>query len=500
MLLPVEFPPGLYRKGTRYQSRGRWYDGELIRWHEGRMRPIGGWGKISTEALAGIPRAMHSWRSNSDIRYLGIGTAGKLYASDGGSYIDITPAGFAAGSDTSLLGIGYGAQDFGEQDFGDARSGGSGSLVAEASLWSLDNWGERLVANASSDGKVYEWDLNPVNDAVVLSNAPTQCKGLLVTEQRHLMVLGAGGDPRKVQWSDEENNNLWTPAANNAAGSFRLETPGKLRAGRKLSGSVLLHTDKDLWLGTYVGRPYIWGFRSVGKDCGIIGPKAGAVHGDRAFWMGKNSFWLFDGYVRPLPCDVHDFIFNDINLDQAVKIVCGVNPLFLEIWWAYPSAGSNENNRYVILNPVEGHWSFGKTLARSAIDPQPIWPYPVMADTSGFVYQHDLGWLDNGSPRTTRIFAQGGPLDINDGNDFIYSTQMIPDVESEIANAVQFSFTSRETPNGPETNWGPWGLEASGYVDARFSGRQVQMKVEALVDGDWSLGRPRFEVEGMGGQ
>lgn len=494
MLLPVEIPPGMYRKGTRYQTRGRWYDGNLVRWHEGRMRPIGGWVRISTSTVTGIPRALHAWRTNSDIPYLGIGTASKLYASDGGSFIDITPAGFVTGSDTSLVGVGYGAKTYGSSTYGTARSGG-GSLVSEASLWSLDNWGERLVACASSDGKIYEWDLNVVNDAVVLSNAPTQCKSILVTEQRHLMALGAGGNPRKVQWSDEENNNTWTPTATNAAGSFLIETQGKLRAGVKILGSVLLLTDKDAHLGRYVGRPLVWGFQSVGRDCGVIGPKAACAFGDRVVWMGQNQFWIFDGYARPLPCEVADYVFGDINLDQAAKIVAGTNNTFPEIWWFYPSANSAENDRYVAWNPVEGHWTFGQ-LARSGMTQQGIWTYPVMADTSGKIYQHELGWLDDGLPRTSDVYAQAGPLDLNEGNDYLYCTQMLPDIEENLS--VEFTFQSRDTAMGPETSWGPYQLTASGYVDTRFSGRQVQMRVAAIADEEWTLGRMRFEVEGMG--
>jgi len=212
--IPLQIPPGVYKNGTEYQSKGRWNSANLVRWYENTIRPVGGWRKRSTSQLTGMARGLINWRDNGNNRRIGIGTHSKLFAmNEAGTLTDITPATFTVGDADAVLKLGYGYGTYGTSAYGVARP--DLGTYTPATTWSLDTFGEYLVACSSKDGKLLEWQLNPANDAVAITNAPTGCSGLIVTQERFLFALGAGGNPRKVQWCDQENNTTWTPAATN---------------------------------------------------------------------------------------------------------------------------------------------------------------------------------------------------------------------------------------------------------------------------------------------
>ena len=243
-LVPLQIPAGFFRNGTDLQGSGRWRDGSLVRWREGSLRPVGGWRERIVDMFTDAPRGMHAWEANNGDRWLAGGTFDKLIvATSGGLTYDITPAGFVAGDLDASVNTGYSGGFYGTGFYGQIRPD-TGNF-GEATTWSLDNFGQYLVACSSADGKLYEWQLNTANDAVQITNAPTNNLGLLVTEERFLFALGAGGDPRKVQWCDQENNTLWTPAATNQAGSQILQTNGQVMTAVRTTGQTLVLTDID---------------------------------------------------------------------------------------------------------------------------------------------------------------------------------------------------------------------------------------------------------------
>ena len=238
-LIDLNIPAGVYRNGTDLQSRGRWRDVNLVRWHDGIMRPVGGWRTRSNNAGNAQLRGMQTWIDNSGNRYISSGTYNKLYVwTEAGLRYDITPAGLTAGRIDADAFTGYGGGFYGVYAYGVARP--DTVKIDPATSWHLQPWGEYLLACNSDDGKIYEWQLNTATPAAVLSNAPTSNKGIVVTEERFLFALGAGGNPRKVQWSDREDNNTWTPAATNEAGDLELQTSGELMAGHTVKGQTLL--------------------------------------------------------------------------------------------------------------------------------------------------------------------------------------------------------------------------------------------------------------------
>ena len=318
-LVSLELPAGVYRNGTKLQSKGRWYDANMVRWRNGRLRPISGWSQTTASTLAEVGRSMFAWRDNSLNKLLAIGTAEKLYiySSTSGTPYNATPANFATGRTTALAGLGYGSGPYNGQSINKtvtasdifvgssttivATSGGTDfteyfsapdliqasgfanssnnksysnshritavsahsmtvdgtldttgadgsagqsitlskargwgedldsgtSLVLGANTWSFDNFGEILIALSKSDGKVYNWNpsgLATETDAVITTNAPIANNAIIVSKERFLICLGAGGNPKKVQWADQESLITWTPTSTNQAGSFEIDT------------------------------------------------------------------------------------------------------------------------------------------------------------------------------------------------------------------------------------------------------------------------------------
>ncbi len=489
MLVPIEFPPGISRNGTRYQTQGRWFDCNLVRWYDGVPQPIGGWGRITSSAFARRCRTLLPWRTNGGGKWLALGLSDSLQVCRGNStFFDITPTGFTTGSDDPVEATGYGSGIYGDGLYGTPRPAGS---FLPLSVWHLDTWGENLVGCMRGDGKLYEWALDTGTDAAVIANAPVGCAGLVVSDQRHLIALSPGGNVRKVQWSHKEANTVWTPLDTNEAGSFELQTTGVIQRGIRVRGEVLVLTSNDAHVLKYIGYPFVYSKDRVGSDCGLVGPNAVAAAESFAAWMGDKGFWAYEGSgVKPLPCEVADYVFSDFNRSMREKVVAGHDGQFGELWWFYPSAAASEPDRYVIYNYRDKHWAIGQ-LARTAWCDQGVFPNPFAAGTDNHLYAHEDGYLDNGAPRVGSVYLESGVMENEVGDSVVSVTQILPDEKNRGDMIVEFR--TRFTPNGDEWTYGPYVVRADGYTDVRFSGRQVVMRLEPVVDGPWRFGRFRLD-------
>jgi hypothetical protein len=484
-LVPITIPPGVFRSDTELESAGRWYDANLVRWYQTTMQPIGGWRKRSTEAVTGRASGAHSWRDNIQGRWIAVGTEQKLYVYQGGTLRDdITPAGYSTGRADATQGIGFGVQNYSDYGYGVARPDTSATGILPATSWALDNFGQYLVACANTDGKIYQWDLATAT-ATVVTNAPTSNSSMMVTQERFLFALGAGGNPRKVQWCDIENITQWAPLATNQAGDFELQTSGTIIAGKRTRGGALILTTTDAHFARYLGPPYVYGFEPVGTGCGLVAANAVASVDAGAVWMGESGFWIFDGYVKPLDSEVSDFVYSDINISQASKISTLHNAEFGEVWWLYPSADSNENDRYVIWNYREMHWSIG-TINRTVGITQGVFNLPMMISPDGYIYEHDVGYDYGG----LLPFVESGPAQFGNGDNTLTATSMIPDERTQ--GDVQISFKTRYYPTSAESTFGPYTL--SEPTDMRFSARQFKMRIEAVKNAPWRVGTMRIDA------
>ena len=486
MYIPLKLPPGIYRNGTEYQAAGRWYDANLVRWYENTLRPMGGWRKRASGQMSGSCRGFITWRDNSANRWIAAGTHTKLYAmNEAGTLKDITPTSFTTGSASGTSTTGYGYSTYGSLAYGTARP--DTGTITPATTWSMDTWGEYLVACSNADGKLYEWQLGFTTPtlAAAITNAPTGNKAVLVTAERIMFALGAGGNPRKVQWCDQENNTIWTPAGDNQAGDYELATPGSLIAGKRVKGVNLLFTDVDVHTAQYVGAPFVYGFEKAGSGCGLISAQSVAAIDTAAIWMSKSGFWMYDGYVKPLPSDVSDYVFGNMNFNQASKVYAVHNSKFGEIWWYYPSSQSNENDSYVTFNYRENHWNIG-SLARTAGTDAGVFVSPLMVSTDGYIYEHEVGFAYD----SASLYAESGPVQLGNGDNIMSVRQVVPD-EQTLGEAV-VSFKTRNYPTGTQSTFGPY--TAANPTDVRFAARQVNVKVTGDTLADWRIGVMRLDA------
>jgi hypothetical protein len=321
-----------------------------------------------------------------------------------------------------------------------------------------------------------------------IANAPIDNLGLVVTEERFIFALGAGGNSRKVQWCDRENNTLWTPAATNEAGDIELQTNGQIMQGIRTRGQTLIITDTDAHTARYLGPPYVYGFERVGTSCGSISRKSASDVDIGVFWMGQRGFFRFDGNsVSEIPCDVHDYVFGDFNVAQQSKVWSVANGQYGEIWWFYCSSNSTEIDRYVAFDYKENHWLIGD-LSRTSGVQRGVFRYPFMAghnaDTD--IYDHEVGYNFDSST----AFAETGPISIGAGDQIAKITSLIPDERTQ--GDVNVTFKTRFHPNDTETTHGPF--TPANPTSVRFSGRQIRMRVEGQVPTDWRVGSMRVDT------
>lgn len=497
-LAPLAFPPGVVRPGTVYDARGRWYTADLVRWHEGAMQAWGGWEKMEDSAGADLDavdpvRGLLAWRANDGSTRLAAGTYRRLYVLSQGTWTNVTLSGFTSGQvDASATGSG----DYGDGDYGDGIYGTADASIAnitEATSWQLDSYGEDLVGVSNADGRIWYFDTS-AGTAAILSNAPTGCKGVVVTPERFVVALGAGSDVRRVEWADQDDNTDWTASATNQAGGINLPGTGAIVAGRRGRDETLIWTDTDLFTMRFIGGVLVYGFRQIGSNCGAVSRHSMAVVDGQALWMGSRGFFQYNGYVEPLESAVGDYVFSDFNSTQASKVAVDVRSDFGEVIWYYPSAGSTENDRYVAYNYRQEHWSVGN-LERTAGAGRGAFPYPIATDASGKVYRHETGtsYLDPAGAALTPS-AESGPVEIGNGDQVMWVRGLIPD-ENTLGD-VDISLISALYPTATEATSGPF--TAAEPTDVRIQARQVRVKVEQDQPG-WRFGTLRLDVV-AGGQ
>ena len=483
-LIPLQIPPGVYRNGTALQSAGRWRDASLVRWTDGTMQPVGGW--LTRSTMTDKPlRGAIAWRDIAGDRWYAAGSYAGLFVGLASNTItDITPASLVVGTADATVNTGYGGGFYGTAAYGIARP--DTAAFQPATTWSLDTWGQYLVACSSKDGRLLEWQLNTATDAAPITNAPTGNVGLVVTEERFLFALGAGGNYRKVQWCDREDNTVWTPTATNEAGDIELQTAGRIVLGIRTRGQTLILTDQDAHTATYQGPPVVYGFERVGTACGAISPLCAAAVDAGVFWMGPRGFFNYSGgTVQGLTCEVADYVFDDINRTQVSKIAAVPLPWCSEIWWFYPSDGSIENDRYVVYNYKENHWSIGALSRTSGVDGG-VFSTPIWMTADGKAVNHEIGNQTDGGT----VYAESGPIQIGAGDAVMSVVQLIPDERTQGQATV--TFKTRFYPNDTERSYGPYSM--ANPTSTRFTGRQIAMRVTGDDNTNWRWGAPRIDA------
>lgn len=418
---------------------------------------------------------------------------------------------------------GWGAGAWGSNAWGETQGFGE-----EIRLWSQFNFGQDLIF-APRYGAIYYWVGSGVltNRAVNLntlpgaSDVPVVQHYITVSDvSRFVFAFGcndygsADADPLLIRWSDQEDAANWTPAPTNQAGSLRLSHGSEISTVLQTRQEILVWTDSSLYSLQYVGAPIVWGSTLLGDNISSISPNGVVYASGTVYWMGSDKFYFYNGSVDTLPCDLRQFVFNDINKEQAYQICAGTNEGFNEVWWFYPSAGSIINDRYVVYNYLEKVWYYG-TMSRTAWLDSGIYTNPIAADADNNVLVfHEYGVDDNSTNTTLPIeaYISSAEFDIDDGDHFGFVYRILPDVTfrgstAANPNAVMTLIPMKNSGSGFSTSVGGSDNDTitrtaelpieqfTGQIFIRVRGRQMILKMASTGLGTtWQLGAPRIDI------
>lgn len=346
-------------------------------------------------------------------------------------------------------------------------------------------------ANAGADGSG--------SGGTVLDNTiPINNRAVIVTPERHVLALQVGGDAFAYGWSSREDYLDWNFASTtNTAGRLPVKCDTPLMSLCAVREGTLMWSEDKTFLIRYVNLPFIYGHDELGTS-GIYAPRAFAQFDGRAVWMDDHGFMLYDGgTVRPLPCDLTDYIFSDIDPVFGPRWThASANGNFNEVWFFYPSNGAEECDRFVIWNWQDNWWSMG-SLSRSAMHSSGVTDKPLATDPSGFVYQHEDDW--NYTDLTpSQIYAETSVINIGQGDQVMHVKQVVASGRPACLQATDFTIYGRMTPGGAETAYGPYLPRADGYMDTRAQGRDVRVRIRSTTFRDWSIGRLRLDIAAGG--
>jgi hypothetical protein len=406
-------------------------------------------------------------------------------------------------------------------------------------LWTNDNFGEDLLI-APRGGSVYYWDATTGVSvrALLLNTASTNAgfAGQFVPNttnqiigssiQRFAICFGANPydpavpnnafDPLLVRWSDQENPFDWVPAATNQSGEYRLNIGSFIVCAKSTRQEILVWSDAAIYSMQYLGPPYVWGFQLLQDNISIISPNAAITVNNVTYWMGVDKFFSYTGRVETLPCSLWQFVFDDINKDQAFQVFAGSNESYNEIWWFYCSQNSNTVDKYIIYNYLERVWSYG-TMNRTAWLDSGLRQYPMAAYPPGnkiLFHEANVDDVSGLTPAPIAAYIQSSDFDIGDGHNFGFVWRILPDITFNGSNVNQPSVTMTLRPR--QNSGTPYGTsdnpqvastqnytsrntyevqEFDGQVYTRLRARQMSFRIESTGLGvAWQLGSPRIDI------
>tara|TARA_R100001530_G_scaffold19897_1_gene16677 strand:+ start:407 stop:2236 length:1830 start_codon:yes stop_codon:yes gene_type:complete len=423
----------------------------------------------------------------------------------------------------SAYGYGWGTGTWNTGTWNTPRS--TSTVTIDGRQWSFDNFGEDLIATVSGGG-TYRWDtsVGTGTPAAIISNAPTVSRFTLVSPtDRHVFLfgtettIGSSGtaDPLFLRFSSQEDYNTWTPKATNTSGSFRIQDGSKIMAAARSRGAILVWTDTSLHGMQFVGPPFTFSLNQIGANCGAVSNHCVKDVNGITYWMSQNSFYMFDGAVKKIPCSVQDYVFSDFNITTQPETYCGLNSEKNEITWFYCSLNAQQIDRYVSLNYLENSWSIG-TLARTAWVDYGVYEYPyateysttatattpsilgLTAGASTFFIQ-EYGFDADGAALDAHVTS--GDFDIQDGQELLHIGRGIPDFQNLAGTVdVELNFKTYPASSTSITKTSTISTTTTKF-DIRGRGRQGQLTIKSDAIGDnWRFGTLRLDVQPDGGR
>jgi len=504
---------------------------------------------INVTSNAGLPTAGTIAVANELITYTGKGT-NTITGITRGAFGTAT-AGTSNGQAHSNGATVTDASNF--TGFGSAVQ--ASQIILEPGLWSLSNFGQVLVATIAN-GKTFTWNAGAASPLTVraststsgfsTSSNPTATRVTLVSPTtRHLIHLGTettigditSQDDMFIRFSDQEDINDYTPTAVNTAGSQRLQDGTKIIGSLKAKETILVWTDNALYTMKFIGAPFTFGFEQVGTNCGLIGKNAAVEIDGVAFWMSNNGFFMFDGTVKSLPCSVEDYVYDQADTTKGQQICAGINNLFTEVVWYYPSTSSDFNDQYVAFNYGEamkgGVWYIGTESRTTWIDAsvyqKPFatkyisssdgsFPVVVGQDSLGQTqfFEHEVGTDQvnpDGSTTIVKSFVKSYDFDIQSrqqnaqgkstgpsisGETFLAMRRFVPDFKDLQGNAkVTLAVKRYPQQSDTTTSLSPFTINSStDKKDTRARGRFVNIKIENTdVSESWRFGTLKIDIQ-----
>lgn len=436
---------------------------------------------------------------------------------------------YPIGNDIATTGTGWGTGPWSRGSWG---SGYTSGIVQQLRLWTNDNFGQDLLI-APRGGAISYWSNASTVEAraELLSDlagiyTPVATNQVVASSiQRFVIAMGANTyvtgdpntdfDPMLVRWSDQGDPFQWVPDVTNQSGEFRLTNGSFIMQALSTRQEILIWTDSALYSMQYLGAPYVWGFNVLADNISIMSPKSAITVNNVTYWMGKEKFYIYNGRVDTLPCTLRQYVFNDLNQDQAYQIFAGSNEGYNEVWWFYCSANSTVVDKYVIYNYVDNAWYYG-TMGRTAWLDSGIRQHPMAANYENRVLYHEDGVDDVSGEAALPIdsYIQSSDFDIGDGYNFGFVWRILPDINFNGSTVNQPSVTMTVRPrqnsgapygaaNNPEVisndNYGTRRAyniqEFTGQVYTRIRGRQMSFRIESdKVGVAWQLGAPRIDI------
>jgi hypothetical protein len=355
----------------------------------------------------------------------------------------------------------------------------------------------------------------------LIVDAPTVQNSLTVSDaSRFVIVFGTNDygssaiDPMLIRWSGQNDPYNWTPDATNQAGFTRLSHGSQIVTTVQTRQEIVVITDSSVYSLQYLGPPYVWASQLLGDNISIISPNAAIIASGVVYWMGVDKFYMYDGRVQTLSCDLRRFVFQDLNQLQYLQVFCGTNEGFNEIWWFYCSSNSNTIDKYVVYNYLEKVWYYG-TMARTAWLDSGLLSYPIAATYNNNIVNHEKGINDNTTPTAAPInaYIASSEFDIGDGHNFGFVWRILPDLTFENSSSSPTGTPATVTmelygltnsgsgvtsdASQPVSKSNAYYIteEFTGQIYTRFRGRQMIFKISSnQVNTTWQLGAPRIDI------
>ena len=460
--------------------------------------------------------------------------------------IDVTTAADATGSDVgsatfnyllptgnsiAVAGTGFGAALFQAgvcasqtRAWNEPASADATDLVFDISQWSLDNWGDDVVANRNGGNIFYfssDASTTPIR-ATSITTSPISVNSIIVSpNDRHLIALGANEfaaaatvsgtfNPMLVRWSDQDNRSNWVPSVSSTSGEVVLTDGTKIIGATRSRSSIHIWTDNSMWLMSFAGPPFTFKFTPAGTNCGLIAPHAAVDYNGISYWMGYDNFYKYDGQVKTLDCTVRTFIFDRLGVKFKDKVYTGVNSEFKEIIWLYASdeSGVTECDSYVIYSPENDYWTYGTgvftTFADKEVFGNTITTGVSLNDSGASTGNNKL--FDNEpadyfteNNRTITSFVESADFDVEDGNEILFMNKLIPDFDLNTGKLRVKIITKKYPESGEEITKEFDVTQLTDKINFRARGRQAKIRVSCSSQGaSWQWGSVRLGFQGDG--